>query len=469
MRKVVMYLSLLTLGAVLFPVPAWAQERGEPGDEPTGELTLALASAVALARSPALEGFSWELRASEARLLQAGLRPNPTLDAELEDVAGTGPFNGTKQAQTTLLLSQMIELGGKRAARRDAAAAGRDLTEREYEIKRVEVLAEVAEKFITLLAMQHEVALTRETTSLGEAVLRTARERVRAGKVSAIEEKKALVAVSRHRINQQNAENKLAVARAQMAAMWASTSPAFERADGPLFHIVPVAPFEELAARLAAGPEQARWAAEQQLRAAEARLAHIRRIPNVTVGGGVRRFEGSDDSAFVFGFTVPLPVADRNQGHRAEAQAREHVTAADARASGIRLHTVLFGLYQELSHAAKALESLESEIVPLATSTLTLSEQAFRSGRSSYLELLDAQRTFVDVRRERIDVAATYQRLLLGIERLLGAPIHSASITSAQDSTEAATSYQQLVLGIEERRRAQSDDTSSVVQGSTER
>ncbi len=396
-------------------------------------------------------------------MLQAGLRPNPNLDAEIEDVAGTGPFSGTDQAQTTLLLSQMFELGGKRAARRDAAAAGRDLTEREYEIKRVDVLADVAEKFITLLVMQNEVALTRETTVLAKAALATARRRVRAGTASAIEEKNALVAVSRHRINEEHADHELAVARARMAATWASTSPAFERAEGPLFHVVPVATFEELATRLAAAPEQVRWAAQQQLRAAEARLAHIRRIPNVTLGAGVRRYEGSDDSAFVFGLTLPLPLADRNQGRRAETKAREQISAADGRAAGIRLHTALFAFYQELVHAATTLGSLESEIVPLASSALDLAEQGFRGGRLSYLELLDAQRTFVDVRRERIEVAATYQRLLLGIERLLGTPVHSTSMTAAQDSSEAITSHQQLVLGMQQRLRQSTDNAGTAL------
>jgi cobalt-zinc-cadmium efflux system outer membrane protein len=468
MRRVARYLTLLTFGVLSAAAPTWALEPEAVGEEPTGILTLARASAAALARSPALEGFSWELRASEARLLQAGLRPNPTLDAQLEDVAGTGQFSGTGQAQTTLLLSQLIELGGKRAARRDAAAAGRDLKGREYEVKRVEVLAQVAENFIELLAMQQQVALARETTLLAEASLRTVRERGRAGKAPAIEEKKALVALSRQRINEEHAEHELAVTRAQMAATWASITPSFDRADGALFHIVAVAPFEELATRLATGPELTRWTSEQQLRAAEARLANIRRIPNLTVGGGVRRFEGSDDSSFVFGFTLPLPVADRNQGHRAEAQARVHATAADGRAAAIRLHTVLFGIYQELRHAAQALGSLEREIVPLATSALTLAEQGFRNGRLSYLELLDAQRTFVDVRRERIEVAATYQQLLLGIERLLGAPVHSKRSTSVQESSEAPTSYQQLLLGME-RRLAQPADSTSVAQNSTER
>jgi cobalt-zinc-cadmium efflux system outer membrane protein len=55
------------------------------------------------------------------------VHPNPTASLELEDVAGSGEFDGVDSAQTTLLLGQLIELGGKRAARVDLASADRDL------------------------------------------------------------------------------------------------------------------------------------------------------------------------------------------------------------------------------------------------------------------------------------------------------------------------------------------------------
>jgi hypothetical protein len=80
----------------------------------------------------------------------------------------------------------------------------------------------------------------------------------------------------------------------------------------------------------------------------------------------------------------------------------------------------------------------------------------------SYLELLDAQRTFVDVRRERIEVATTYQLFLLGIERLLGEPVHNTSTTPVPDSKEVATSYQRFVLGMKRRLAVSDLNTSSV-------
>src|SRR4051812_34712181 len=67
--------------------------------------------AFTLMKNPQLHSYSYDLRAADARTLQAGFRPNPGLDVETENI-GAPIF-----MQTTFLLSQLIELGGKRQAR----------------------------------------------------------------------------------------------------------------------------------------------------------------------------------------------------------------------------------------------------------------------------------------------------------------------------------------------------------------
>jgi cobalt-zinc-cadmium efflux system outer membrane protein len=145
------------LGADLpaFVAPASAAEAPSAAPpEPSGILRLQDALALALLRNAGLAADSYELRAREAALLQAGALPNPTQSLELEDVAGTGEFSGVDQAQTTLLLGQLIELGGKRAARIEVAAAERDLAAFGYEVRRIDVLAGTAGAFVDVLAAQ---------------------------------------------------------------------------------------------------------------------------------------------------------------------------------------------------------------------------------------------------------------------------------------------------------------------------
>ena len=94
--------------------------------EPNGVLTLGKALALTLMHNPELKAFSLEVRVAEARQLQAGLRPNPELDVEVENVGGTGPLRGFDGAESTIQLSQLIEFGNKAEKRRKIASFERE-------------------------------------------------------------------------------------------------------------------------------------------------------------------------------------------------------------------------------------------------------------------------------------------------------------------------------------------------------
>jgi cobalt-zinc-cadmium efflux system outer membrane protein len=396
-------------------------------DEPATAVTLTEAVTLALLRNPDLAEHAWQVRADEARILQAGLRPNPEFAVFLEDVLGSGRFHRAEEAQVTVQLSQSIELGGKRAARVAAAERLRDVASREYERERVRVLARVARRFIDLLAAQRLIALAERNQRLAEDTLAASVRRVRAGAGSALDERKARIEVARGRIVTEHAEHERAVARRELAATWASTAPRFTRAEGDLFRRGTVPDYERLAARIEGSPDMLRRVSERQLREAELRLAETKRIPNANVMGGIRRFQGPGDEAFVFGLWFPLPVSDGHQGDRAEARALLAKSEESARATDVRLRTLLFELHQELQHAAVALDGLEGEILPQAKESLALARRGFAEGRFSYLELADAERTLVAAEKERIETAAAYHRLVLEIESLTGEPFDAAA------------------------------------------
>jgi hypothetical protein len=62
------------------PMPGDPERREAPSvQNPTGTVTLRDAVALALLNNPGLAAFAWETRARDARILQAGRPPNPTL------------------------------------------------------------------------------------------------------------------------------------------------------------------------------------------------------------------------------------------------------------------------------------------------------------------------------------------------------------------------------------------------------
>jgi cobalt-zinc-cadmium efflux system outer membrane protein len=396
--------------------------------EPTGSLTLAEALALALTENPELAPFAWHERADEARIIQASLRINPELNLQVEDVLGTGAYSGGSQAQTTLQLSQVIELGGKRAARREVASRARGITQFEYESVRVDVLANVTQRFIHVVAKQQSLELAITNHRLAEDALTTVQKRVEAGKASALEATKAQVALARGEVLVGATRNALNAARKLLAASWRNDDPVFERAEADLFARRPIPPYQALAGQISSSPEIARWISEKRLREAEIKLADALRVPNLTVGGGIRLLEGNGEEALVFGLTMPLPLFDRNQGGSAELRAEFGRAEADQKAAEFRIGAVLLGLYEETVHNIHVIEGLERKILPMAEEALAISREGYVQGRFSYLEVLDAQRTVFDVRQEYIRMATSYHQLLVEIERLTGQPFEGGEL-----------------------------------------
>lgn len=388
--------------------------------EPRGVVTLADALAAALARSPELTPYSWGLRAKEAEVLQAGKRPNPELTLSNENLAGSGYFGNKQQYQNTLQLSQLVELGGKRARRTEAAERVRDRAAVEYEVKRVEVLAATTVDFVAVVGDQEGVAIAREATRHAEGLLRSVRERIKAGIGSRLEEARAIVAVRQAGIEEDHAEHELLTSRRNLAARWGSRLPQFTQARGDLFAAGEVPSFEALAARLGTAPERRAAGAEERLRAAAAALARTKRVPDVGVGVGWRQGREWGDQTAVAELTVPLPVFYRFEGEIAAADALTSGAAAETAAVEVRLERVLFALYQELRHARDELAAMREEIIPRSEEALTLARKGYAEGLLSQLELIDAQVKLTQVRRERLRAARTYHELVAEVERLLG-------------------------------------------------
>src|SRR5581483_12356087 len=117
---------------------------------------------------PELQGFAFELRAQEARISEAGLRQPTQLEALVEDAGGTGERRGIDTAQTTLSLSHVIELGGKRDGRIAVAEATRTRMQTEQAARQLDVAAEVARRFVETLHAQQQLRIAQDALALAE-------------------------------------------------------------------------------------------------------------------------------------------------------------------------------------------------------------------------------------------------------------------------------------------------------------
>lgn len=404
-------------------LPRESGEATEPQETavPTGPLTLQAALAAAQARSPELAAFPWATRAADAQVLQAGVLPNPELSVESENFVGSGSFR--HELENTLQVSQLVELGGKRARRREAAERARDRAGLEYEAKRVEVLFETATEFIEALSLQEAERLAEVSIEQARELIGGAERRTTAGVGSPIEVKRAQILLARAKIVELRASHQLRAARFKLAAHWGDTTPSFGELRGDLFGVQSVPPLETLLSRLDAAPERALSLQEERVKVAEAALARTKRAPDLTVSLGWRHGESFDDQAAVAGLSLPLQVFDRGEGEIGSAEAFVGKARADTTALEVRTRTALVGLHQELLRAGREMELMRTDIIPRAEEAQGLARDGFGRGLFSQLELLEAQRTLVEVRLERVEAATGYHRLVAEIERLIGGPL----------------------------------------------
>jgi cobalt-zinc-cadmium efflux system outer membrane protein len=401
-------------------------------DELTGTITLRDAVAYALVNNPKLKAFSLDIRAAEARKLQAGLLPNPEIDVEVEELGGTGDRTGFDSSETSIQIGQLIELADKRSKRTHLADIEKDLAELDFKSERLDVMADVAGAFIDVLAAQEQLGLSKELVDLSEKTYSTVAERVRAGQDSPVEETKAKIALSNTRIEFERAGRKLVSARHQLAATWGGSNPAFEKVAGGFYDLSPFPSLEELAGLISRNPDIARWQEEKDKHRAALELEKAKATSDIKLSGGIQYFEEGDDTAFILGVAIPFPLFDRNQGNirqamymLAKSDQQQKAAHAETRAGLAEASTKLSSYFSEIN-------IIQSDVLPLAGSAFDATNQGYRQGKFEYLVVLDAQRTFFDVRAKYIEALAGYHKARADVERLIG-----GDIDSVQNSLEA--------------------------------
>lgn len=397
--------------------------------EPTGVLTLRDAIAAALLRNPALAAFSWEVRSREARALQAGLRPNPEVGVELENIGGSGDRQSFEQAESTVWLSQLILLSGKRAKRQRVADLERELAEWDYEAARLTVLTETTKTFVATLAAQRRLSVVRELERIAAESVRTADSQLRAGAAPAVERTRAEVALSSAQVDRARAERELVASRAALAATWGSDTPAFSEVRGDLNQVFAPPPLSDLEGRIQSGPDVARWATELERRHGSLAVEEAQRIPDPTVSLGGRHFSDNDDNALVFELSVPLPLFDRNQGNILAAKRDIAKGQTQKAAVLVAARAMLAQRYQDLASAFERAQILQNRTLPAAEEAFRGSRDAYKKGRFRYLDVLDAQRTLFELRTQYLEALSAYHQARADIERLIGAPLQDRGIT----------------------------------------
>jgi len=417
-RSLFVVLAFVAGGPIL---AAGSEENPAGGPAATGELSLAEALELAAEFNPVLAAARHQVSAAESRVLQAGRWANPELEFEIENFGGNDELHGFESAESTLLISQPLQIGGKIKRGRAVAESDSAIAGRRQESVELDVRALTTSAFYSVLTAQERVGLRRELLSLARSFADTVDARVEAGKVSPVEATRARMEVAAVRIQLIRATREVEVARVRLSAMWGASTADFRRASGELPRPAERPVWSELEALVRQTPEMLVLDEQQHRSERVVALEKSFRIPDLTVAAGPRRFSGTGDTAWVAGFSLPLPIFDTKKGAQRAAEFELERTRRQNQAARVEIETGLVSVVQRLDSAVEIATSLEAEVVPAATSALDAVEIGYSEGKFGFLDVIDAQRTLFDARSILLDSIAEYALARVDLERLVGA------------------------------------------------
>jgi len=377
------------------------------------QLTLSMALDWTRQANPILSAGRQELDAQAGAVLQAGLRPNPSIDLNALD-------RRRETRETVVQLSVPIELGDKRTQRIGVAEKSRELAAAELRAKWLEVRADVTKAFYEVLVAQERLTLSAEAVANAQRTTMSAARRVSAGKISPVDETKARVAEAAVRLQLLQAKSDLAMARNHLSSFWGRSAARFLSALGALDEMPVIPDFTSLNAQLPSSPAFARAQVEVERRQAVAALERSKRLPDLALTLGVKRSEELGRKQAIVGLSIPLPLFDRNQGNVLESLRRTDKARDEFSAISTNLSMELAQAYAQFESASAEVAMIRAEILPGADKAFEAASTGFEYGKFAYLELLDAQRTLLQTKAQYLRALGDVHRAAADIARLVG-------------------------------------------------
>lgn len=404
--------------SVLAGVLLASMAQAEPSAANLPVTSLAEAQARALATNPDVAQDVAEQEALEAESQQAGRWSNPELAVTRENMGGDRPESDSPE--TVIALEQTLELGGQSGKRRAVAEARAQGHKVRLSTRQRLLALEVAYRWQRLLIALSREASAHEALKLTGDTALTIREQVRAGKLAAPQALRAQVAEHQARLRLSTAAAAIQAARTELAALWGGAAhdikPPSLSPSAPL----PVASLEQLDAWLAEAPTTQQRVALEEERRATLQLAQAERLPDITVGVGVRQFERFGDQALEVGVRLPLPLLDRRQGEVAAARARLQQSTVEQQAGAVRDRESLRTLHSRLTDLEGSYRLIQEQMLPAAEESFAASLDVQRYGKVSLLELLDAQSALMAARDSQLDTLASWLDTRFELAHLLG-------------------------------------------------
>ena len=419
--------TALAVFAAASCLPAWAQ--------PPQTLTLDDAFARVAQSHPDLRLIDGQHDVLSAEAERASLRPARVAGMQIENSLGTGEARGFGQAEISLTLASVLERGGKLDARRVLAQTRIDSLALQRETKRLDLLAEVARRYLAISAAQEQHRIADLDVAQRGRTLAGARQRLAAGASPESVVLTAQAALARAELERDRARQRGVAARQYLAALWGERNPGFDIVAGDPLIVADIVDFAALDALLASTPELARFADERRIGEARLQLARSQAVPDLDWQVGVRRLQTTADFALIGSVSMPLGSSRRAQPDIRIAEAELALVEIEREAQGLSLYSTLSEAHGRYRTAQLEVSRLQADVLPKLAKAESAAERAYRGGALSYLEWAQLQSERTGTRKQQLEAALEAQRALIEIQRLTGQAVVAGPASQTNHDT----------------------------------
>jgi len=390
----------------------------------------------ALSSNGEIAAVRLEIDRARARLRQAGLRPNPTLDFEQSN----GKYTGSSgESETNIGVSLPLEVGGQRGRRIELARAELEAVEAEVADRERRLAGEVRSVYVEALAALRELEITENLNNLDLQTTRFIQARVNEGETAPIELNLVRAEVDRLRSRRALVEGRLkaSLLRLKNLAGISAAEPLRLREDlsKPVLPAPPASLAAAIDIALRHRPDLKLARLNEEVAQAGLSLARANSTPDVTAFSrytlnrssyedtpvGVR---SDRDKLLTFGVSIGIPVFNRNQGTKAEFAAA--ISQAQRRREFLEtvVRSEVESAYARYQAAQAAVSTYEQGVIARSNDNIRVVRAAYELGQFSITDLLNEQRRLVDSQRDFTETLSEQYRALADLQAALGTPVN---------------------------------------------
>jgi cobalt-zinc-cadmium efflux system outer membrane protein len=386
------------------------------GSNLPGSLSLKYALQLTLQQNPQLKAYPYYVRQLDGEAVQADLNPIPKAEIELSS------------DEATLTLSQNFELGNKRQARVGFTNAKQAQVQAEFEIAKLDVLAETSRRYYQLLALQKQKALLITRLGQEKRALKIINKRAQAGSVAQADVATMALGLARSNNTLEQLEFGITLQRDALSAMWLGQNNTSQLL-GNLAKLPQLPDDKTLATLISQGinqlPDYRYQVALSRLADSRVSLNQANGSADLKLGLGLRHNDTSDDQSLVLTASMPLSFNNPNRGRIASAQAQQALSYEQLELKRQQLSIELTRIQTRLKKEQQLAQRINNDLLPLASELLSTTQKAYRQGQYSVLQWVDAQNKVFNLEQDLINSQVRIFNHVLELERILGQSIVS--------------------------------------------